>query len=122
MIVDASALYAYFVRGAPDHWAVFGALDLAGPREELLVSPFSICELESMIVPKFGRSGWLAALEQLSSGAWAFPVVDADHLRALGPLVEGGLSTSVASVALLGETHDILSVRAEHQVQGSQGD
>ena len=82
MIIDASALYAYFVRDSRAHWNVYGEIELAG-REELMVSPFSIAALEAMISDRIGRDAWLAALEELGGGAWSIAHADPIHLGAV---------------------------------------
>lgn len=123
MIVDATALYAYFVRGTPEHWQVFGEIELVGPREQLMVSPLALTQLEGMILPKFGREGWVAALEQLAGGAWSIAAIDTAHLGALIPRVQGGASVASASAAVLADHHgtDLVSTDVPSALSGHDG-
>jgi predicted nucleic acid-binding protein len=103
VILDAHALYAFFVRDSPQHWAVAGELELVGSFEELLVSPFVVAELEVMVRERVGADGWLLALEQLGGGAWTIAPVDAPHLAAMHRHVAAGATLAEASVAVLAE-------------------
>lgn len=101
MILDAAGLYAFFVQGSARHWAVTGEVELAASYEELVVSPFAVVELELMVCERVGPEGWLAVLEQLSSGAWTIAHADAAHLGAMREHVAGGATLAEASVAVL---------------------
>jgi len=124
MIVDASALYAFFVRSSDDHWAITGEIEISAG-EELTVMPFSLMELESLVSSEFGLEGWVAVLAELGSGAWVMASMDAGHLDAVKELVEKGWATAAASVAAHAESAGlpILSLKAEHRAdeQGEQG-
>ena len=68
MIVDTSALLAYFDRHEPDHDAV--AAVLAGTPEPLVVSPFVVAERDYLVATRHGIEAELAVLAELAGGAW----------------------------------------------------
>ena len=77
MIVDTSALLAYFDRNEPDHRRCAEAIE-ATP-EDLVVSPYVIAELDYLTATRLGVDEELAALAELSGGAWTladFPAAD----------------------------------------------
>ena len=117
MIVDTSALYAYFVRDAPDHWAIAAEIELVPRDEKLLVSPFVVAELESVIVSRFGADGWAAALEELGGGAWHIAPLNHSDLDAMADELarRPGINLAVASVLVLASQEgagEIASVRS----------
>lgn len=68
MIVDTSALLAYFDRSEPDHAAVASAINDSD--EALVVSPYVIAELDYLVATRVGVDAQLAVLRELSGGAW----------------------------------------------------
>ena len=68
MIVDTSALLAYFDTNEPDHKAVSRAIEESS--ELLVVSPYVIAELDYLIATRVGVDAELAVLRELSSSAW----------------------------------------------------
>lgn len=68
MIVDTSALLAYFDAGEPDHDAVSDVIDRS--EEPLVVSPYVVAELDYLIATRVGVKAELAALQELAGGAW----------------------------------------------------
>jgi predicted nucleic acid-binding protein len=81
VIVDTGALLAYFDAGEPDHDAVSRVIDEA--EELLVVSPYVIAELDYLVATRVGVDAELAALRELSSGAWELATfVAADLERA----------------------------------------
>jgi uncharacterized protein len=68
MIVDTSALLAYFDTDEPDHEAVARVIDTS--RELLVVSPYVVAELDYLIATRVGLDAELAVLRELSTGAW----------------------------------------------------
>lgn len=68
MIVDSSALLAFFDH--TDRW--YPAVDevFTGGTEALIVSPYVIAEVDYMMSQRHGVHGELAALRELTSGAW----------------------------------------------------
>ena len=100
MILTALTLLPYFDSGAPGHWSVAGAVELAAEFERLVVSPFVIAELEPLIREKFGPEGWCEVLDELAGGAWTIATVDSAHLRAMREHVaEGGTGAEGATCA-----------------------
>jgi len=68
VIVDTSALLAYFDTNEPDHKAVSRAIEESS--ELLVVSPYVIAELDYLIATRVGVDSELAVLRELSSSAW----------------------------------------------------
>ena len=68
MIVDTSALLAYFDTNEPDHEAVSRVLERSS--ELLVVSPYVVAELEYLVATRVGVDAELAVLRELSSSAW----------------------------------------------------
>lgn len=103
MIVDGATLLSFFDRDDPGHWAAMGQIELAAESESLVVSPFVISELETVVRERCGLEGWLAALEQLAGGAWTLAHVDPTHLAALRDRIASGSSLGTASADVLAE-------------------
>jgi predicted nucleic acid-binding protein len=77
VIVDTSALLAYFDTGEPDHDKVSDVIDRSD--EPLVVSPYVVAELDYLIATRVGIEAELAVLHELAGGAWelaAFGVPD----------------------------------------------
>ena len=68
VIVDTSALLAYFDANEPDHAAVADVIEKGD--EPLVVSPFVVAELDYLVATRVGVDAELAALRELTSGAW----------------------------------------------------
>ncbi|MGV0814915.1 PIN domain-containing protein [Mycolicibacterium boenickei] len=68
MIVDTSALLAYFDSSEPDHRAVATIIDESD--EPLVVSPYVVAELDYLVATRIGVDAELAVLRELSGGAW----------------------------------------------------
>jgi len=68
VIVDTSALLAYFDVSEPDHEAVSGVIDRG--EELLVVSPYVVAELDYLVATRVGVDAELAVLRELSSVAW----------------------------------------------------
>lgn len=78
MIVDTSALLAYFDTDEPDHEAVSAVLGEAP--EPLVVSPYVVAELDYLVASRLGVGPELAVLRELTSGAWDLPSVGLEDL------------------------------------------
>ncbi|HEY5842108.1 MAG TPA: PIN domain-containing protein, partial [Mycobacterium sp.] len=87
MIVDTSALLAYFNSREPDHEAVSGVID-NNDDGQLVVSPFVVAELDYLIGTRIGVAAELAALRELSSGAWELAVFGVAELESATSIVE----------------------------------
>ncbi len=101
MIFDAATLLSFFDRDDASHWAVTGTVELLAGVEPLVVSPFVIAELETIVTIRYGAEGWRATLDQLASGAWAIAPVDPGHLRRVAERCGGGESLAAASSEVL---------------------
>jgi predicted nucleic acid-binding protein len=86
VIVDTSALLAYFDTDEPDHQAVVAVLE--DTDEPLVVSPYVVAELDYLVVSRLGVAAELAALAELAGGAWDLPAIDAEGLRDARAVVE----------------------------------
>ncbi|HET7027695.1 MAG TPA: PIN domain-containing protein [Candidatus Limnocylindrales bacterium] len=83
MIVDTSALLAFVDRDEPDHEAVSNVIEAA--EEPLVVSPYVVAELDYLVASRLGVPEELAALGELSSGAWDLPEFGRDDvMEAIG--------------------------------------
>ena len=86
MIVDTSALLAYFNAREPDHEAVSGVIDIND--ELLVVSPYVLAELDYLIAKRVGVDAELEVLRELSSGAWELAVVGVAELELTTSIIE----------------------------------
>jgi predicted nucleic acid-binding protein len=79
VIVDTSALLAYFDTNEPDHEAVARVIDRS--TELLVVSPYVLAELDYLVAVRVGSDAELAVLRELSSGAWELASFGATDLE-----------------------------------------
>lgn len=79
LIVDTSALLAYFDASEPDHAAV--EKEIGASSGLLIVSPYVLAELDYLVATRHGVDAELAMLEELAGGAWELVGFDADDLR-----------------------------------------
>ena len=86
MIVDTSALLAFFDADEPDHQAVSAVLGDA--TEPLIVSPYVVAELDYLVASRLGVAAELAMLRELAGGAWDLPAIAANDLSQAGSLME----------------------------------
>lgn len=86
MIVDTSALLAFFDTDEPDHETVSAVLGAA--TEPLVVSPYVVAELDYLVASRLGVSAELAVLRELTGGAWDLPPVDVEELVKARAVVE----------------------------------
>jgi uncharacterized protein len=80
VIVDTSALLAYFDANEPDHDSVAAVIEESN--EPLVVSPYVIAELDYLVATRVGVDAELAVLRELAGGAWelaAFGVRDLEQ-------------------------------------------
>ena len=78
VIVDTSALLAFFDASEPDHASVSEVLDAA---DVLVVSPYVVAEVDYLVVTRHGVDAELAVLDELGSGAWDLAAMGEDGLR-----------------------------------------
>jgi predicted nucleic acid-binding protein len=86
VIVDTSALLAFFDRDEPDHDAVARVLEAA--TEPLVVSPYVVAELDYLVASRLGVSAELAVLQELAGGAWDLPSFGREDLAEASSVVE----------------------------------
>lgn len=107
LIVDTSALLAFFDSSEPDHDAVAGLLEAEpGP---FIVSPFVVAELDYLVATRYGVPAELEVLDALASGAWELPAVDAKDLSRIHALIsdyrDQNIGVADASNLLLAERY-----------------
>jgi len=86
MIVDTSAILAFFDRDEPDHEALAAVLSQSS--EPLVVSPYVIAEVDYLIGTRLGVTARIAALRELSGGAWDLATIDFIDLARTVPIIE----------------------------------
>ena len=105
MIVDTSALLAFFDRNEPDHAAVVQAL-LASD-EPLVVSPYVVAELDYLVATRHGVAAELAVLAELAGGAWELPAFGMDDIglarQIIDQYADQGIGIADASIVVLAD-------------------
>jgi len=86
VIIDTSALLAYFDTDEPDHEAVSNVLNETV--EPLVLSPYVVAELDYLVASRLGVSAELAVLAELAGGAWDLAAIDAAGLSEARSLIE----------------------------------
>jgi uncharacterized protein len=86
VIVDTSALLAYFDADEPDHAAVAAVIE--DTDEPLVISPYVVAELDYLVASRLGAASELAVLAELAGGAWDLAAIDAETLRDARAVVE----------------------------------
>lgn len=78
MIVDTSALLAYFDASEPAHVAVSAAIESSD--ELLVVSPYVLAELDYLVLSRHGIQAEQAVLAELGAGAWELATMERERL------------------------------------------
>ena len=86
MIVDTSALLAFFDTDEPDHRAVSTVLGEA--TEPLAVSPYVIAELDYLVASRLDVAAELTVLRELTGGAWDLPAIGGEELVKARAVIE----------------------------------
>jgi uncharacterized protein len=86
VIVDTSALLAFFDADEPDHEAVSRVVEES--EELLVVSPYVVAELDYLVATRIGVDADLAVLQELSSGAWELATFGAPDLELAARVVK----------------------------------
>jgi predicted nucleic acid-binding protein len=86
VIVDTSAILAFFDRDEPDHEALAAVLSQSS--EALVVSPYVIAEVDYLIGTRLGVAAAIAALRELAGGAWELATIDSIDLARTVPIIE----------------------------------
>ncbi len=119
MIVDTSALLAFFDRDEPDHQAVSDVL--TGATEPLAVSPYVVAELDYLVFSRLGVLAELAVLRELAGGAWDLPAIDIEDVARASSIIDRyadqNLGIADASIVLLAaryRTRTIVTLDRRH--------
>ena len=119
MIVDTSALLAYFDTDEPDHAAVTTIVETA--TEPLVVSPYVVAELDYLVASRLGVSARLALLRELAGGAWDLAAFGAEDLARARAVVERYADQSIgladASIVILAaryQTRTVVTLDRRH--------
>lgn len=118
VIVDTSALLAFFDASEPDHQAVSEVLAAA---DVLVVSPYVVAELDYLVATRHGVDDELAVLDELAGGAWDLAAFDEDALRRARGVIasyrDQQIGVADASIVVLAEryrTRRIASLDRRH--------
>ena len=119
MIVDTSALLAFFDTDEPDHAAVTTIVETA--TEPLVVSPYVVAELDYLVASRLGVSAELAVLRELAGGAWdlaAFGTEDLAQAHAVvGRYADQSIGLADASNVILAaryQTRTVVTLDRRH--------
>ena len=119
MIVDTSALLAFFDTDEPDHAAVTTIVESA--TETLVVSPYVLAELDYLVASRLGVSAELAVLRELAGGAWdlaAFAAADLAQARAIVErYADQSIGLADASIVILAaryQTRTVVTLDRRH--------
>ena len=118
VIVDTSALLAFFDASEPDHLAVSAVLLAA---DVLVVSPYVVAELDYLVATRHGVDDELAVLDELAGGAWDLAALGEDGLRRARGVIasyrDQQIGVADASIVVLAEryrTRTIVSLDRRH--------
>jgi predicted nucleic acid-binding protein len=119
VIVDTSALLAFFDTDEPDHAAVTTVLETAN--DPLAVSPYVLAELDYLVASRLGVSAELAVLRELSGGAWDLAAFGTEDLAAARAVVEryadqaiGLADASIVVLAARYQTRTVVTLDRRH--------
>lgn len=119
LIVDTSALLAYFDTSEPDHASVTAALETN--TDLLIVSPYVVAELDYLVATRHGVTAELAILNELAGGAWELATIDSDTLKQARTIIatygDHNIGVADASNVILAEryrTHTIATLDRRH--------
>ena len=106
VIVDTSALLAFFDAFEPDHDAVSAVL--AGA-DALVVSPYVVAELDYLVATRHSVDDELAVLDELAGGAWELAAIDEEGLRRTRGVIasyrDQEIGVADASIVVLAERY-----------------
>ncbi len=112
MIVDTSALLAYFDASETHHEAVAEVIDNCD--EPLVVSPYVVAELDYLVATRVGVEAELAVIRELSSGAWDLATVGTADLEQAGSIVakyrDQDIGVADASNVVLAHRHQARTI------------
>ncbi len=106
VVVDTSALLAFFDASEPDHDAVLAVLATA---DALVVSPYVVAELDYLVATGPGVDDELTVLDELAGGAWDLAAFDDGGLRRARAIVDSDRDQAIgvadASIVVLAERY-----------------
>lgn len=112
LLVDTSALLAFFDSSEPAHESVTPAL--TRPAQVLVVSPFVVAELDCLVATRHGVDAELSVLRELGSGAWELaPWSDRLMLTCadvISSFADQEIGVTDASLVALAEQYDTLDI------------
>lgn len=112
MIVDTSALLAFFDVDEPDHRAVTKVLSNAA--EPLVVSPYVVAEVDYLVATRHGVAAETAVLHELAGGAWDLATIDVSDLTTIVSVIEQyddqAVGVADASNVVLADRYDTTTV------------
>ena len=119
LVCDTSGLIAYFDRSDANHGRVSSVIDgEAGP---FIVSPYVLAEVDYLLATRRDVQAELAALRELSGGAWELPSCEVADVRRACDLVERyedqGIGLTDASLVILARryrTDRLLTLDVRH--------
>jgi predicted nucleic acid-binding protein len=119
VIVDTSALLAFFDTDEPDHGAVAAVVETA--TEPLVISPYVLAELDYLVGSRLGVSAELAVLRELAGGAWDLAAFGTEDLAEARTVVERYADQSIgladASIVILAaryQTRTVVTLDRRH--------
>jgi uncharacterized protein len=119
VIVDTSALLAYFDTDEPDHEAIAAVIEASD--EPLVVSPYVVAELDYLVASRLGVTAELAVLAELIGGAWDLAAMDSEGLKDARDVIEryadqriGVADASNVVLAARHRTHTIVTLDHRH--------
>jgi predicted nucleic acid-binding protein len=119
IIADTSGLLALFNAAEPDHTDVTQVV--TGERDQLVVSPFVLAELDYLVGTRIGVHAETAMLRELASGAYHLASIDPDQLATAADIVDRyrdqHIGLTDASLVVLAErfrTHCLLTLDRRH--------
>jgi uncharacterized protein len=119
VIVDTSALLAFFDTDEPDHAAVTAVMDSA--TEPLVISPYVVAELDYLVASRLGVPAELAMLRELAGGAWDLAPFGTEDLAQARAVVERYADQSIgladASILILAgryQTRTVVTLDRRH--------
>jgi uncharacterized protein len=86
VIVDTSALLAFFDRTEPRHDSTVTAVN--SERGPLVVSPYVLAELDYLVATRLGVGTEVAVLSELAGGAWELASLDNDDVLRAASVIE----------------------------------
>jgi len=118
IILDTSALYAYFRADDPDHAAV---VETMNGGDQLVVSPYVVAELDYLVTRRAGVHAEIRMLAELSGGAFELPIMGAADLLTCAEIISNyhdqNVGVTDASLIVLADryaTHRIATFDHRH--------